>query len=461
MSNSSASSATNLSAELLEAVFLYQGTQISRELLYPEFEAILDGFIPFPDFANSTAKAAYLQIDSSLLVRGIVFFLVSFDGTGMVDRRWNVPLRQLIDATGAGPDMGAGPIRLACFSQCPIAWQQKNLWDPSMGRGNNSFAAIRKAVKKNRLGLIFKATRGDAAGHKSPAEAAADTARVQAALEKKLHEHYAQEMRDKMAGLIKEQRLRIATLMNQHQAKLHSLQQQHQQRISAYQQKLQELEQQSKDLISRNHSLKEALDTQAQKIEGMREYFAHKLKAAQAGESSQFQMLQENFALEMEAKVKAATADLREMLDMREVELFYRHQNETALKEEIVNLKREHQQLLKNSGDQLLERLTKAGINLVTYLPGVGETAIPLDDLASYLDDPHAYAAEKAEVDEAVYFAWLEHHLSPRCNAVDPKGHTCGRNIAMVESPLEFHPGESDRCNQHQTLVYSRVAESR
>ena len=272
MSNSSASSATNLSAELLEAVFLYQGTQISRELLYPEFEAILDGFIPFPDFANSTAKAAYLQIDSSLLVRGIVFFLVSFDGTGMVDRRWNVPLRQLIDATGAGPDMGAGPIKLACFSQCPIAWQQKNLWDPSMGRGNNSFVAIRKAVKKNRLGLIFKTIKVDAAGHKS--QAVADTARVQAALEKKLHEHYAQEMRDKMAGLIKEQRLRIATLMNQHQAKLHSLQQQHQQRVSAYQQRLRELEQQSKDLLVRNQSLKESLDTQAKKIEGMREYLS-------------------------------------------------------------------------------------------------------------------------------------------------------------------------------------------
>ncbi len=449
------------SAELLEAVFLYQDEQISRELLYPEFEAILDGFIPFPDFANTTAKAAYIQIDSSLCVTGLVFFLISFDASGMVDRRWNVPLRQLIDATGTGPDMGAGAIRLACYSQCPIAWHQKNLWDPLMDTGNNSFVAIRKAVKSNRLGMVVKPTKREKAKAAPAVKPVVDNAREQEVLEQKLHDHYAQELRDKMAMLIKEQRLRIATLMNQHQAKVHSMQLEHQERALAYQQKFHEYEQQSRDLTERNSALKENLDAQVNKIEGMREYFAHKLKAAQAGEFNQVQLLQENFALEMEAKISAATAELREMLDMREVELFYRHQNETALKEEIVNLKREQQQLLKNSGDQLLERLTKAGINLVTFLPGLGEMAIPLDDIGVYLEDAQAYAAEKAGVSEAIYLSWLEHHQSPCCNAVDPRGHSCGRSITMIETPFEFHPGESDRCSQHQTVVYSKVAERR
>jgi hypothetical protein len=450
---------SNPSAELLEAVFLYQDAQISRELLYPEFEAILDGFIPFPDFANATAKAAYVQIDQSLCVKGIVFFLIPFDASGMVDRRWNVPLRQLISATGTGPDMGAGPIRLACYSQCPIAWHQKNLWDPVMETGNNNFVAMRKVVKKNRLGLVVQAARKDPS--KDNAAVKADNAQEKAVLERKLHDHYTQELRDKMALLIKEQRLRIATLMNEHQTKLHGMQQEHQQRVIAYQQKQKEIEQQNSDLAERNRTLKESLDAQANKIEGMREYFAHKLKTAQSGESNQVQMLQENFALEMDAKIRAATADLREMLDMREVELFYRHQNETALKEEIVNLKREQQQLLKNSGEQLLERLTKAGINLVTFLPGLGETAIPLDDIGVYLEDPQAYAAEKTGVSEAIYLAWLEHHQSPCCNAVDPKGHSCGRNIPVIETPFEFHPGESDRCSLHQTVIYSKVAERR
>ncbi|WP_039913431.1 hypothetical protein [Cellvibrio mixtus] len=453
----------NPTAELHEAVFLFQDAQISRELLYPEFEAVLDGFIPFPDFASATARAVYVQIDQSLRVTGAVFFLISFDAAGMVDRRWNVPLRQLIDATGTGPDMGAGAIKLACYSQCPIAWHQKNLWDPIMESGGSSFVALRKAAKSNRLGLVVKqpANVEKAKAGKQPAKPVVDHAREQAVLEKKLHDHYTQELRDKMALLIKEQRLRIATLMNQHQAKVHGMQHEHQQRVLAYQQKCQEYEQINRDLEERNRTFKEGLDAQANKIEGMREYFAHKLKAAQSGESNQIQMLQENFALEMDAKIRAATAELREMLDMREVELFYRHQNETALKEEIVNLKREQQQMLKNSGDQLLARLTKAGVNLVTFMPGLGEAAVPLDDIGVYLEDPQGYAANKAGVSEAIYLAWLEHHQSPCCNAVDPKGHACGRSISLIETPFEFHPGESDRCSQHQSMVYSRVAERR
>jgi hypothetical protein len=454
----------NSPAEQLEAVFLFQEEQISRELLYPEFEAILDGFIPVPDFANTSAKAAYVQVDHSLCVTGVVFFLLGFDAKGMVDRRWNVPLRQLIETAGSGPDMGAGAIRLACYSQCSIAWHQKSLWDPLMQRGNNSFVAMRKAVKANRLGLIVKPVAAKEPKPTAPVQAvrsAQEAEREQVALEQKLHDHYAQELRDKMAMLIKEQRLRIATIMNQHQAKYHAVQHEHQQRLLAYQQKHQQFEQQNKELAERNRNLKDTLDVQATKIEGMREYFAHKLKAAQQDESSQVQVLQENFALELDAKIRAATAELREMLDMREVELFYRHQNESALKDEIVNIKRENQQLLKNSGDQLLGRLTKAGVNLVVFLPGLGEIAIALDDIGRYLEDPQAYAADKAGVSEVIYIAWLEHHKSPCCNAVDPRGNLCGRSIPMLETPIEFHPGESDRCAQHQAVAYSLVAERR
>ena len=454
----------NSPAELFEAVFLFQDGQISRELLYSEFEAILDGFIPVPDFANASAQAAYVQIDQSLSVTGAVFFLLGFDAKGMVDRRWNVPLRQLIEAAGSGPDMGAGAIRLACYSQCSIAWHQKNLWDPLMQRGNNSFVAMRKAVKANRLGLIVMPAaikEPKVPASKQTLRTAEDAEREQVALEQKLHDHYAQELRDKMALLIKEQRLRIATLMNQHQAKFHAVQHEHQQRLLAYQQKHQQFEQQNKELAERNRTLKDTLDVQASKIQGMREYFAHKLKMAQQDESTQVQVLQENFALELDAKIRAATADLREMLDMREVELFYRHQNESALKDEIVSLKRENQQLLKNSGDQLLGRLTKAGVNLVVFLPGLGELAIPLDDIGRYLEDPQAYAADKVGVTEATYIAWLEHQKSPCCNALDPRGKPCGKNIPLVETPLEFHLGESDRCAQHQAVAYSLVAERR
>lgn len=449
-----------------EAVFLFDHERVARELLYTEFEAILDGFIPIPDFAGASVKAAYIQVGSGLAVTGLVFFLISFDEQGMVDRRWNVPLQQLLGSAGTGPDMGAGAVRLVCYSQCPVAWHQKNLWDPSMQVGNNSFIAIRDAVKANRLGFVVKAEKPAARSSRDaivPNQVLSEEvlAREQAALEQRLHDYYTAELAKQIELLTNEQTLHIATLMNQKQAKLHGLQQEHQKRVLAYQEKLQQLAQENKELAERNQTLKETLDIQATKVEGMREYFAHKLKAAQQGESSQIQLLQENFSLELDAKIHAATAELREMLDMREVELFYRHQNESTLKEELVQLKHENQQLLKNSGDQLLGRLVKAGVNLVTFLPGLGEVAIPLDDIGVYLENPNAYAAAKVGVNEPVYLAWLAHHQLPCCNAVDARGKTCGRSIPVIETPLEFHPGESDRCAQHQAVALGMLADSR
>lgn len=447
-----------------EAVFLFNHGKVTRELLYSEFEAILDGFIPLPDLASISVEAVYVQIGERLAVTGLVFFLVGFDDKGMVDRRWNVPLQQLLSGAGSGPDMGAGAIRLACYSQCPVAWHKKNLWDPAMQEGNNTFILLRDAVKANRLGFAVK---NDQSVIRSSREAIAphnvlnkdEVAREQAILEQRLHDYYTVELNKQVGLLTQEQGLHVATLTSRNQEKINALQQEHQQRLLIYQQKLQQSLQENKNLSDRNHHLKQMLDTQTTKVEGMREYFAHKLKAARQGESNQIQILQENFAFELETKINAATAELREMLDMREVELFYRYQNESTSREEIVQLKHDNQQLLKNGSDQLLSRLVKAGINLVAFLPGMGEVAIPLDDIGIYLENPDAYAAGKIGVSEAIYLAWLAHHQSPCCTSVDARGTTCDKSIQMIETPLEFHPGESDRCTQHQTIALGFVAE--
>jgi len=186
--------------ETLEAVVLFSEDVITRELLYPEFEAILDGFIPVPDFKGASAKAVYLVVNSNLCITAAVFFLLDFDGKGMVDRRWNIPLQQLAEASGKGPDMGAGPIRLACFSQCAIGWHQKKLWDPLMDPAKSSFVQLKKSVSGNRMGLIFRKIPQDTATPASISPAAQQ--QNTKVLQKKIHEHYSQELRNQMASLI-------------------------------------------------------------------------------------------------------------------------------------------------------------------------------------------------------------------------------------------------------------------
>ncbi len=452
------------SSEQLEAVFLFDGDHIAREMLYSEFEAILDGFIPVPDYAGKLAKAVYVRINSRLCITAAVFFVLEFDVRGMIDRRWNVPLQQLVEAAARGPDLGAGTIRLACFSQCPIEWQRNNLWDPQMQPGCNSFVLMRKAVKRNRLGLIFKTAAADRAAALEAEQRAQEQRReqkIQEKIQQKLHQHYSQELRDRLAHVIKEQRLRIATLENQQKIRIQAIQQEHQKRLRSYQQELLELQKANQELDERNRTLKEDLDVQLQKIEGVREYFSHKLKAAQMDESSQVQALQENFAMEMEARLKTVTAELQEKLDMREVELFYRHEQEKNLRDEIAHLRRENQALLNNGSDQLLGRLARAGINFVAFHPGAGNIAIPLDDVGAYLDNSQAYVAAKCGVAEPLYAAWLAHYQTPRCGGIDHRGQTCNKPLTRVATPSEFHEGESDRCDQHQVLPHQLVAERR
>lgn len=433
-----------------EAVFLFSGDAIDREMLYPEFEAILDGFVPMPENAGGTAKAVYVRIDGELRITAAVFFLLNFDPSGRADPHWNVPLEQMLAMAARGPDLGAGPIKLVCFSQCPIEWQQKNLWDPQMEPGKNSFVLMRKAAKANRLGLIVQ---------EAPVKAQADQAKSQRQLQQKLHQHYSQELRDRMAHMLREQRLRITTLNNRQTKNIQKLQLEHQRRLQLYRDKLHELQEKNQELTRRHQLLLEKFDSQVQKIEGMREYFSHKLAAAHEGENSQLHALQENYEMELAARVQAATTELQERLDMREVELFYRHQQERNLKDEIARLKDENQSLVNQSGGQLLNKLSEAGITFVTYQPGAEHMTISLADMGRYLSDPKAYAAEQCGVDVEHYREWLQHFAHPRCGAEDSKGQICGRTITRVTHPGDFHQGESDRCSEHHELDQRRVGE--
>jgi len=318
-------------ADTTDAVLLFSGDQIAREMLYPEFEAILDGFVPVPEYAGQSVKAVFAVIDGQLNITALVFFVIDFDTRGIADPRWNLPLYQLIEQASRGPDLGAGPVRLVCFSQCPVAWQQNFLWDPQMEPGRNSFVLLRKSVRRNRLGLVVRGPDPEEQAQAARQRARAEEKQASAQqLKRQLHEHYSQEMRDRLAGMLKEQRLRITTLTNHHTRQMEKLQQEHQQRLQAYRDKVRQLQQHNGELRERLEAAKDDYDAQVQKIEAMREYFSHKLKAAHEDENLQLQTLQENYEMELAARVHSATGELEERLEMREMELLYRHQQEAV-----------------------------------------------------------------------------------------------------------------------------------
>jgi predicted nuclease with TOPRIM domain len=141
------------SKELFEAIFFFGKKSIVKEMRYSEFEAVLDGVVGITELANKEVNAAYLKINSSLQVHSVVTFQVEFNAQGFADEDWNIPLRHLAENAGPGPDLGGGPIRLACRSQCSVSWYQRELWEPNQ-REINHFQLVIDAVKRNKLGLI-------------------------------------------------------------------------------------------------------------------------------------------------------------------------------------------------------------------------------------------------------------------------------------------------------------------
>lgn len=444
-------------AEFSEAVVFLEHSRVTREMLFSEFEAVLDGVVPIPDLADRSAQAVYLRVNDQLRILAAVFFRISFDAGGNADRRWNVPLEQFADNSARGPDLGAGPIRLACRSQCSVAWHQQNLWDPDMTPGANNFVLLKKTVKANRLGLPFREATPQVSAQPATTKQvdsgrldAASTREIENRVSQRLRRQFEQEFRDHMARLLKEQRLRIATLNSKRKHEIQQLQLAHQQRLQEYRHQFDKRQQELQLQVRRNRELKETVEGQAKKMEGLREYFEGKLESAQSDENGQLDALKDNYAAELEAKVEAATLEMKEKLQLREIELMYRGEQETSLEEEIRRLRKENQILLSNSSEQLLEKLEKAGLNFVAYHPGAGHLTIPLPDMGRYLEDPTAYAAEKCGVSVTQYKAWLEHYRQPVCRAIKA-GEVCGEAIERVPTPSQFHIGENDRCDNHRT----------
>lgn len=139
---------------LTEAVMFFSDQGIAREMLFTEFEALLDGLVAAPDFADETVEAVFLQINSRLYVRAAVFFTVDFDLDGYVNRLWNLPLRTLAEKAARGPDMGGGPIRLSCLGFCHHKEYQHSMWKPGQRGGKADLAWIKQAVTRNGLGII-------------------------------------------------------------------------------------------------------------------------------------------------------------------------------------------------------------------------------------------------------------------------------------------------------------------
>lgn len=448
--------------QMVDAVlFFSERGGICKQMFFTEFEALLDGLVNMAEFADQQMRAVYVMINPRLMIRSTVFFYLDFDEKGAPDKGWNIPLQHLAERAGRGPDLGAGPIRLACRSQCPVSWHQMHLWDPSLAPGKNDLALLRDVVKANHLGLLVE---DDSSQSLAPERLhmvsddkwyAPDPSQENA---DKAAEKINQEQRIKAAQLIKQQRLRIGSLSLQHEeeiAKLKLASEQHSQTLEAKVAIVQKALVQQQAL---NADLKRQLAQQAASFQASREQMTEQMRSLESHGRSEVDVVRSQFDSELQAKIASAVIEYKEQIAIRDVELAYSKELEAKLQQDIQRLKEQLEQSAGQGSEQILEQLASLGMVFVVYHPGAGHLTIALQDIAGYRASPMAYAAAKCIVSEAQYTQWLAHYQRPTCEASLSTGERCAIPIDRVDAPSRFKLGDSNCCARHKEAARVRTA---
>lgn len=423
--------------QLVEAVmFFTDDGSIGKQMFYTEFETLLDGLVKMPVYADQQVRVVYVMINARLQLRSAVFFYLDFDESGAPDSGWNIPLQQLAERAGRGPDLGAGPIRLACRSQCPVSWHQMHLWDPSLIAGNNDLALLRDTVKLNSLGVVLQEEETTSVSPERLQVAsedqwyAVDSSRD---LAEKLAERLAHDYRQKAAQLVKQQRERLAGLSREHQVEVARVAAQAEAQATEMQGQIQALRQALRQQESLNQTLKSQLSEQLAGQQSERDEMAIRLRAAERHARTEREILREQFDEELRVRVVATQAAAEEQTRRREVEASQR------------------------GAHQVLERLAGQGVVFVVFHPGAGHVTVPLQDVERYLASPLGYAASKCFVPETQYRQWLEHYQRPRCEEPQADGQPCNAVLERVEAPGRFVVGDSNCCKLHKATARLRT----
>lgn len=463
-----------------EAVLFFEKDQITKEMTYSEFEAILDGVVGLHDFAGEKIKAAFVIVSGRLKATAVVLFTITFDRQGFADKAWNLPLRHLADTGGSGPDLGAGPIKLSCKSQCSVSWHTAMLWDPDLSPKANTFTRIRDALAENKLHLqsVSEADMapapaplqpppnwGVAPAQRPPASPWAGGAGTEpptlqpgygvddSGLTESQLAALESEHRKKIAALIRQQRLHIQTLTNESQQTLATTKLHYEKELQITKIEVARLRSEHESLHSQNIALREQNEAQRKQLDALKKSHEIEAHAAQRSEK-QIDELRKEYSELMEQKIQEATAKLKEDIELRNMELMYRHEVAKQLREELCQLRKDKIRLVNEGGDKFLERLENLGISFIAFHPGAGHISVALADMSAYMENPIGYAADKCLVSEDHYRHWLAHYQKPECQAPLTNDKICACRIRRVDVPSQFLMGESDRCDKHKPRTF-------
>ncbi len=432
-----------MSSDYYEAVMFFDEKSVVKEMRYSEFEAVLDSMVGIPEFSGIQIKAAYITLTESLQITSCVMFLMGFDQKGNVDQDWNIPIRHLASRGGPGPNLGAGPIRLACRSQCSIAWHQSELWEPQEQGSFDPFKAMSRALERNKLGfkkgaepqvqndipvisdIVSRPQSASSAKEKDPATGHTDAhvlkahkeslAAVQTEADKKLAA-YELKRQEETDQIIRAYRNETLALQQEQRTLQHSLREQ-----TIFHETLQK---KYLDLQDKNDQWRGEVGLLKDQLSGLQQ------------DHSQLILEQSKHQGSLEVHESTLQAELLESKTLIVAE----QQEVIRLKGVLAQTESDKRGMVKD----FIDRLKALDILFVAYHLGAGHISLTPDTLTEYLDNPEVFAAQKCNVSLELYQAWVTHYELSQCDI-------CHVTIPRISMPDDFELGQDHFCQKHKS----------
>ena len=481
-----------------DVIYFLQDNKVLKEMEFGEFEAVLDGVVTEADFAGEEHQAAFVKLDLKLNILSAVFFLIEFDTDGALKLGWNLPLEQLAETAAYGPQVNGATVRLACRSQCPIAWLSSELWEPDLSAQASTLKVIATQAKKNKLGLYvdqsasasppplvgssvsnestlsqssLDAPTVDPVGQLSLQQATgADYQRVVEALterEEMLRAKPRQKRKDErdkallqqrenMAQGIKKLRAQLASARQKYAQDIETLKKTHDVALESMQRKYEQLSAQSVALEKKSTVLKEENKVLNEQLRVQKEDYENHIGSMAEQNGFDHETLRKHMRRELQAKLIEHTSELESRLELKEVEANYREEQIKRLQRDLAALKTGTDSV--PNGDFLHEaqRFEEGGMHFLVSLPVLGPVRIPASELSAYRLDAEAYLASRNGMQREDFAAWWQLARNPVCGHTQVDGRICGTPIKPGK-PRDFEAGHSDRCEDHQDDEFSKA----
>ena len=406
-----------------EAIFFFDNGHVFKEMLYVEFEAVLDGVVGIPECRNQQHQAAYVSILGGLRVQAVVLFQIDFDENGHVLKSWNLPLRYLASQANVGPDLGEGPIKVVTANDCHDPEYHQQLWDCGKGLVE-VLSAIKAAVKRNKLTLYAGGGEAHMGGHSMAAVAMNGQAwgAMSGMVPGMMPAFFAPQNvsnQNYMAANLE------AVLRDQHERVRCELEASHASSL--------------KKLADQNAALQqesEALNREKESVE---------LQARQ-----QIDVIVDKYKSKLRAQLNEQELSWQEKLAEKELLLHYAEEKQNQLRDEIAQLQASIESQKVEAVDDFLQEVAASNLELIVSERGLGNFAVKPREVLDYLENQTAFLAAQYGVSETNYKHWLTHFYRPVCQAGASTGCECGTPVTRIDEARRFVVGDSDMCRQHR-----------